>query len=239
MATYGRSAWLSVGLVFATVLLWNSGKARSRIVFWLLVMGFSVVHIGLDSEFLKVNRIITRTQKMVDSPLDDREESERFMAYVEPFSHVMRHPVFFVAGSGAAQRKWGGNAYEEADTASHAIPGMAYYAYGVGGSICQILIMTSIGLFCSRRLRAARKSNGNFKWIWGAFLACWFGCLPWWCFDHGLLTQPRGSMVFFLFIGCIVACDGISRKMARVQNNTRFPEIPDPNLVNLQQVGYE
>ena len=67
-----------------------------------------------------VGRIADKVQLTIEEPTANESEAERFLAYIEPFSHVIKYPSFFLEGTGAAQRKWSGNLYEEADTASHA-----------------------------------------------------------------------------------------------------------------------
>ena len=209
LATYGRSAWLGVLLVLVSMLLWGSAKGRLQSVFWGVATVLIVVQVGIDSELMMVDRIIAKTQKTIEDPLEGDSETERFMAYVEPFQHVVKYPSFLLAGSGAAQRKWGGNAFEEAGTASHAIPGMAYYAYGMGGAICQVLIMvTSFGL-AYQRMNRARREFPSMVWMWRAVLAAWFGLLPWFLFAHGIVTQPRGAMAYFLYFGTVLACEQI------------------------------
>lgn len=212
LATYGRSAWLSVVLVAISILLWGSQRGRLKLILSFLLVGLLISQVSIapiTSKLPLVNRVISKTQLTVESGAATESEAERFLAYVEPFSHVIRHPSFLFMGTGAAQRRWSGNAFEEADTASHAIPGMAYYAYGVGGAVCQIGLFSLAFLTIYRRLRQAQRYLPGTTWMWRSLLACWFGLLPWWCFGHGIVTAPRGAMVFFFFIGIVLACDQI------------------------------
>ena len=216
LATYGRSAWLSVVLVLSSMMLWGSGKARLKTLFWVIAFLLLIVQVGMESDLMMVNRIVKKTQKTFDAPMESDSERERFLAYVQPFQHVVKYPSFLMAGTGAANRKFGGDAYEEAETASHAVPGMAYYAYGVGGALCQILLMISAFRLCYRRLIRARRNVPSMVWMWRALLAALFGVLPWWLFGHGIVTQPRGAMAFFLLMGIILACERIYLKMEKV-----------------------
>ncbi len=207
LATYGRSAWASVILVAGSVLVFGGRAGRSTILLWLLIMGLVVTKIGMESDLLMTDRVIRNTEIAVETPLERENERERFMAYIEPFRHVMEHPSFFLLGTGVANRKYGGNAYGEADSASHAVPGIAYYAYGVGGAICQIMIMLLSFFLIFKRLYRARRYLPSMARIWESLLAAWFGLLPWWLFGHGIVTQPRGTMVFFLYFGIVMACE--------------------------------
>ena len=212
LATYGRSAWLSVILVTASSLLWGSVRGRIKLLFGILISGLLIASLGagaITENLPLVNRVVDKTQVTIEYGAEKESEAERFLAYVEPFEHVTKYPSFLLAGSGVAQRRWGGNAYGEALSASHAIPGMSYYAYGVGGAICQIGFMLLSFRLISRRLQQASQHLRVMTWIWRSLLACWFGLLPWWCFGHGIVTAPRGAMVFFLFLGTVLACDQI------------------------------
>ncbi len=209
IATYGRSAWLSVVLVFGSMMLWGGGKGRMKTVFVAIVFALIVAQIGIDSKSLRVDIVVNKTERTINTPLEDENERARFMAYVDPFRHVAKYPIFFMVGTGAARRKCGGNAYEEGKFASHTVPAMAYYTCGVGGAICHILILVTIFRLCYHRLSHAGRMLPSMVWIWRALLASCFGMLPWWLFGHGAISQPRGAMVYFLFIGIILACDQI------------------------------
>lgn len=212
LATYGRSAWLSVVLVLIAIVVWGSARARAKLVLCLLLASLTLAPLGVDmltSKFPLINRVVRKTQVTIEHGAERESEAERFLAYIEPFEHVVKHPSFLLIGSGAAQRRQGGNAYGEAESASHAIPGMAYYAYGAGGALCQIGFMFFALRLVTRRLQQAKRHLPSLTWIWRSLIGCWFGLLPWWCFGHGIVTAPRGAMVFFLFIGLILACDQI------------------------------
>jgi hypothetical protein len=208
MATYGRSAWLSVLLVFASIMLWG-GRGRMKAVFVVLVVVVVIVQAGLKSDATRVDIIINKTERTLNTPLEDDNERHRFLAYVDPFKHIVKYPSFLIAGTGVARGKHGGSHYDESKYASHAVPGMAYYCYGVGGAICQIMMMIASLRLCYRRLQYAGRRMPNMVWMWRALLASWFGLLPWWLFGHGIVTQPRGAMVFFMYLGIILACDNI------------------------------
>ena len=216
LATYGRTAWLSVIFVLLSILILGSDRGKLHILLGILVASLLFGQVGLDSITAKlplVNRIVTKTQIVAASGAENESEAERFHAYVEPFEHVLRHPSFFFVGTGVAQRKFDGNALEEATTASHAIPAMAYYAYGVGGAFCQIGFMLCSFKLIYCRLRQARKKLPCLAWMWQSLLAAWCGLFPWWCFAHGLVSQPRGAMVFFLYLGILLSCEHIYRQM--------------------------
>ena len=216
LATYGRSAWLSVVLVTVAITIWGSARGRAKLLLCFLLVSLILAPLGIDmltSKLPLVNRVVKKTQVTIEHGAEKESEAERFLAYVEPFSHVIRHPSFLIAGSGSAQRKWGGNLYGEAESASHAIPGMAYYAYGVGGAVCQIGFIVLLFRLILRRLQQAKRRAPSLAWIWRSLLCCWFGLLPWWCFGHGIVSAPRGAMAFFLFIGIVLACDRIFRSL--------------------------
>lgn len=207
IATYGRSAWLSVVLVFGSMMLWGGGKGRMKVIFMVVAFGLILSQIGINSKMLRVDIVVNKTERTVNTPLKDENERDRFMAYVDPFRHVMKYPVFFLAGSGAARRKAGGSAYEENKYASHTVPAMAYYTCGVGGAICHIMMLITVFSLCYSRLRHAGRNLPSLVWMWRALLAACFGMLPWWLFGHGIVSQPRGAMVYYFFIGMVLACD--------------------------------
>jgi hypothetical protein len=208
MATYGRSAWLSVFLVFASMLLWG-GRGRMKSVFVVLVVVGIIVQAALKSDATRVDIIINKTERTINTPLQDDNERHRFFAYVDPFKHIIKYPSFLVAGTGGARSKHGGNQYGELQYASHAVPGKAYFCYGVGGAICQIMMLLMSLRICYQRLQYANQRMPDAVWMWRALMASWFGLLPWWLFGHGIVTQPRGTMVFFMYLGIIIASDNI------------------------------
>jgi hypothetical protein len=178
-------------------------------VFVVLVVVGIIVQAALKSDATRVDIIINKTERTINTPLQDDNERHRFFAYVDPFKHLAKFPSFLIAGTGVARGKHGGHRYDESKYASHAVPGKAYYCYGVGGAVCQIMMMVAALRLCYRRLQFADRKMPNMVWMWRALLASWFGLLPWWLFGHGIVTQPRGAMVFFMYLGIILACDNI------------------------------
>lgn len=210
LATYGRTAWLSVVLVLCSALLWGSKTKRVLVIFWVLTVGFIAAQLGgVGSDLLMLDRLVKKTEVVLEGEIQGESERERFMAYVEPFYHVMEYPSFFLTGTGAAQRKFGGNEYKEGDTASHAVPAMAYYAYGIGGSICQFIFMFAVFRLCFKRMNHSRIAMPSLVWMWRSLLGAWCGLLPWWAFAHGPVSQPRGAMVLFLFLSLVLVCERI------------------------------
>jgi hypothetical protein len=233
LATYGRTAWLSVILVLGSVILWGEARRRVEVTFWLAAGALVLLQFG-GSSFMKFDRIVSKTQMAIEAPMERESERERFLAYVEPFVHVVEYPSFFLAGTGAAQRRSSGNAYRERDTASHAIPAMAYYAYGVGGVVCQFGMLLLAYRIIRRNLTHAQRHLKHMLWMWRSLLGSWFGLLPWWLFAHGLVSQPRGAMVYFLFLGTLLACDQIYRRELRlVYLGTTQSGVGDARLSNL------
>ncbi len=214
LATYGRTAWLSVVLIILSTLFWGEKKFKAKILG--IIMMLLLIFFGgllntqsISSNLPLVNRIVSKTEVTLDKPLEGSSEQERFLAYVQPFDHVLVYPSFLIAGSGITQRRWGGNKYAEAVAANHAIPGMAYYAYGVGGALCQIILMFSSFNLIYKRLHQTKRWKIPMVGIWQALLTAWFGLLPWWAFGHGIVSAPRGAAVFFLFLGILLACENI------------------------------
>jgi len=219
IVTYGRSAWLSVVLVFGSMMLWGSGKGRVKALFVVIVFALIVAQIGINSRMTRVDIVAQKTERTINTPLQEENERARFMAYVDPFKHVVKYPVFLVTGTGMARRKFGGNAYGERVYASHTVPAMAYYSCGVVGAVCQIMMLVTLFRLCYRRLGHAGRFLPPMVWIWRGLLAAWFGLLPWWLFGHGIVSQPRGAMVYYLYIGIVVACDRIYvAEVLRIRN---------------------
>jgi len=233
LATYGRTAWLSVVLVLCSALLWGSKTKRVLVIFWVLTVGFIAAQLGgVGSDLLMLDRLVNKTEIVLEGQVQGESERERFMAYVEPFHHLMEYPSFLFSGTGAAQRKFGGNYYREGDTASHAVPAMAYYAYGFIGSVCQFVFMFVTFRLCYKRMTHARKAMPSLLWMWRSLLGAWCGLLPWWLFAHGPVSQPRGAMAFFLFLSLVLVCERIyvrkyfERQRARVQELHRSHASP-------------
>ena len=240
LATYGRTAWLSVVLVLCSALLWGSKTKRVLVFFWLFVVGGIAMQLGgVNSELLMLDRLVKKTEVVLEGEIQGESERERFMAYVEPFYHLLEYPSFFFSGTGAAQRRFGGNEYGEGDTASHAVPAMAYYAYGFIGSICQFAFMFVTFRVCYKRMSHARKVLPSLLWMWRSLLGAWCGLLPWWLFAHGPVSQPRGAMAFFLFLSLVLVCERIyvrkyfEYQRSRVQASHRPLAKPTPAVAGL------
>ncbi len=209
VTTYGRSAWLSVALVFSSMMLWGGAGSRLKSLFVVLALGGILVQVGLNTQTARVDIVVSKTERTIQNPLGDENERHRFLAYVDPFRHLVRNPSFLLAGTGEARRKWGGKLYGGGSYASHTTLAQAYFSYGVGGAVSQVFLLVTLFRLCLQRMRHANRFMALYVWGWRALLGACFGGLPWWLFGHGIISQPRGAMVYYLFIGLVLAYDRI------------------------------
>jgi len=161
-----------------------------------------VLMVGVNSEVFFFDRLTNRTAAVFDNPLADKRESERLLAYVEPFEHVIEHPAFFFVGQGVAiNRKSNAVIPEVADKASHALFAISYYANGMVAALLHMFLLGSAFFFAFQHVKAKRSGIGQY--FSHALLACVLGLTPWAFFGHAMVSQPRGAMMFYFIFGLL------------------------------------
>jgi hypothetical protein len=223
--TYSRGAILGLIMVILGVTFFNSSKSRRIII---AVIGLAVIvfaQVGWDSEYFFFDRVINRTQAMIQNPYEDKRESERIYAYTEPFEHLVENPLFLFIGEGFARRKVGGNELTAGnDAATHAVFAAAYYAYGMMAALAYMYLLFKA--FQTTWKYAHEKANKYSNRFSQALLASLLGFIPWFILGHAAVSQPRGAMLMFFVFG-LVALQPKFQYFDRMRNQTsKKKELP-------------
>jgi hypothetical protein len=182
------------------VVLLGVQRIRRGIVFPVLVGTAIVLTVGIGSQVFMFDRLTNRTAAIFNDPLSDERESERLLAYSEPFEHVMTHPRFLIVGEGNTIRRSSAPS-EQAGQATHAVFAQAYYAQGMIAALLYMSLIVGSFAFALRQLRR-RKGTIGASYSQAILLAV-VALLPWAVFGHAIVSTPRGAMFFFLILGLL------------------------------------
>ena len=217
LMTYGRAAWLTVIVLGVMSILFGFAKSRRNAV--ILVIGLAVVAIkfGWQSELFMVDRVIEKSQVTLEDPYADESFSPRLLSFTSPFSHLLEHPLWLVAGTGRVGQKLSARGdlvaelYDAAGLSNHSGFGMAYYCYGLLAAIIHALLMLNGFKLIWKRLRGnPPEGMPLYKITWQTFLMTWVGLLCWWLPGHAMVGEARGVILFFFFYGFMMSCDRMS-----------------------------
>lgn len=209
--SYSRGAIIGMFLVVGGVLFYSTGKSRRGIIVAVISAVTIFNFVGWDSEYFFFERVVNRTEAMIDRPYESDMETERLFAYLEPFEHLVNNPEYLLIGEGLAsakiverreiQRHSGVNA------ADHAVFAKAYYMYGMLAAFIYILLLVN-GFIYLRNIIRKRQHKGRIfdqSAYASVLFASLLGLLPWFVFGHAAVSQPRGAMMLFFLFGLIAA----------------------------------
>jgi len=202
-----------VGTILMVVVTLTIGLRRVKTgVLFPVIAGFVVVlFVGASSQLFFFDRLTNRTEAMFDAPFEDKRESERTLAYFEPWHHMLENPRFILLGEGISVR-FSSSARvmpEQAGQATHAAFAMGYYAYGLTASILFLSMFVRGGLHVQQMKDQFRNSAAAL--LAPALILSMVGMAPWLVFGHAAISTPRGIMLFFLILGLIAS-------LAKLQN---------------------
>jgi hypothetical protein len=215
LATYGRAAWLIVIAVVIMAGIFGFGGGRRKAFALVSVCLVIVYFYGEESDLFMMNRLKVRTEATINAPLENPEERERFASYFEPFEHLYENPSWLIAGAGRTGEKLVNRGeletqlFDEATLATHSAFAMAYYAFGLPGAICQILLMIAAARLILRRLKSCGKDRQQ-RLYWQALFMSWTGLLFWWLSGHAAVGEPRGEMLLFFWFGLLLVLSRLS-----------------------------
>jgi len=189
---------------------WNTG-AWKYVGLMACVLAPMAVLMSYSSQLFFFDRLTNRTEAMFDAPFEDKRESERTLAYFEPWHHMLENPRFILLGEGISVR-FSSSARvmpEQAGQATHAAFAMGYYAYGLTASILFLSMFVRGGLHVQQMKDQFRNSAAAL--LAPALILSMVGMAPWLVFGHAAISTPRGIMLFFLILGLIAS-------LAKLQN---------------------
>lgn len=201
LMSYSRGPILGSILIVFFVVFFGLRRIKKGIV---LPIGFGVLlvmMVGVNSQVFFFDRLTNRTAAVFENPLADERESERLLAYVEPFEHVTEHPVFLITGQGIAINRSKAVVPEVAGKANHALFAVSYYANGMIAALLYMFLLASVFFYALRHVKARRSGIGQY--LSHALLASVFGIAPWAIFGHAMVSTPRGAMMFYFILGLL------------------------------------
>lgn len=213
LMTYGRVAWLTVAALGSLIAIFGFAGGRRNIIVLVVLCAGVVNYFGIDSKLFMVDRIVIRTEMALDAPYEGESERERFLSYIEPFEHLAKNPSWLVIGVGKTGEKLlrrgsiKEQLYDQVGLATHSAFAISYYAFGVPGAACQILLVFfGFRLIVQKVLRQKKGKNIDQQLFWQSFFMAWCGYLIWWSAGHACVGEPRGVMLVFFMYGFMIAC---------------------------------
>lgn len=214
IVTYSRGVLLGSLLIIIMIFIQRNSRYRGLLIS-MVILGSSIIgYIGVDSRFFYFDRIAERTEAILDNPYEDERESERLLAYVQPWAHLLDNPSYLLIGEGWARHKVPGvKAIEgnevRGERADHALLAAAYYSYGIFGAIVLLYFYFYTFKHTARMQRASRaKSSFAYQLSKTLFLVL-LGMSTWIAFDHGAISSPRGAMLMFFVFGLVASLRSI------------------------------
>lgn len=201
LMSYSRGPILGTILIIFFVIILGLKRVRRGILRPVAFGALLVLMVGVNSEIFFFDRLTNRTAAVFDNPLEDERESERLLAYVEPFEHLVEHPTFLIAGQGVAINKSRTVTPEVAGKANHALFAVSYYSNGMLAALLYMFLLVSTFFYALRHVQARRSGIGQY--FSHAMLASVLGIAPWAVFGHAMVSTPRGAMMFYFILGLL------------------------------------
>jgi len=201
LMSYSRGPILGTILIILFTTLFGLKRVRKGIM---LPISFGVILIllvGVNSQIFFFDRLTNRTVAVFDNPLADNRESERLLAYVEPFEHLIEHPIFLISGQGMAITKSNVVLPEVVGKANHALFAMAYYTNGMVAALTYMFLLGGAFFYALQHVKNRRSGIGQY--FSHALLASVLGLAPWTIFGHAMVSTPRGAMMMFFVLGLL------------------------------------
>lgn len=202
LMSYSRGPILGTILIVLCVLVFGAGRIRRGILLPVAVGTGLVLFVGIGSQLFFFDRLTNRTQAILEDPYADERESERLLAYVEPFAHLAAHPRFLVIGEGNAISR-SNVVTARAGQADHALFAKAYYTQGMVAAFLYIYLVLAALLRAFRYFRRSSSTVGAY-YSQAVFLS-FVAILPLAAFGHTIVSDPRGSMLFFFLLGLLAS----------------------------------
>lgn len=209
--TYSRGALLAILLIIIGLVYFQKGKYRIIIFSLLSLIYLSISFIGWDSKIFKFDRIEKRTVAIIQNPYENERESERILAYVEPFEHLVSNPFYLILGEGfAANRILDEKSLTTKNArADHAVFARAYYAYGFITSLAIISLYILILRLTYRKVKKSYLSNNFSSKTIKIIFVLLIGFTSWIAFGHAAISQPRGTILMFFVYGLVISYQNI------------------------------
>ena len=234
VVTYSRQAAVGGILVLiAALVLPLSDLRRSLLRPFLLSVGV-VLAVGVGSSLFFFDRYVNRFSAVVENPLEDPNESARFLSYVVPFEHVVDHPQFLVVGAGATAER-SSQLTIDIFKENHSLLGAGYFAHGMFSTLLMLFLVFASFRFANwHRIQAQHLAFIARGWPRSLFLA-YLPILPMAAFAPALGTNLRAMYVFMLLLGLLATLRNTDL-IASLETDEE-PETPGPEMDNVENTA--
>jgi len=201
LMSYSRGPIVGSILIILFALFFGLKRVRKGIMLPVIAGTVLVLLVGVNSQVFFFERLTNRTAAVFNDPLADERESERLLAYIEPFGHLIENPQFLIAGQGVAINKSRRVVPEVAGKSNHALFAISYYANGMIAALLYMFLVGSAFFYALQHVKGRRSGIGQY--YSHALLACVLALAPWTAFTHAIVSQPRAGMMFFFIFGLL------------------------------------
>ena len=206
--SYSRGAILGLILAVGGLFFFGSSRSRRGVIIAVICAVSVFSFVGWDSDLFYFDRVVERTNAMLNNPYGDVRESERILAYSQPFKHVLENPAFLIFGEGTSIGKTGVTA-EQSGQATHAVFAQAYYSYGMVAAFTYLLMAISVLRYLLYQITRKRPPGMITPLYYQSLFAGFLGMLSWFVFGHAAVSSPRGAMLLFLLLGLIASLKNV------------------------------
>lgn len=211
--TFGYSRGTLLGLIILMLgfYLYGKGKIRRYILIPIIAIFFFLVGAWNNSEYFMFSRIEKRTTAMLEDPYSSEMESERVDSFTEPFLFLLERPSFLLFGEGAAGHRLArrqsieSRVYDEGEAATHSVFAKSFYSFGGIASFTLLFLIAANIISLLTKISFIERLSKNSSYLMKIGLISFFTILPWYLTAHGMVTNPRGFMFFFVVLGLSIA----------------------------------
>ena len=192
--TYSRQIFICCSLIILFFLVSTNSKKISSFVFvFILITIYQWENISTNQNFMfdRIQNTLINVDYDGGTKLLRHSIDERLYSYIKPFEDLQNQPIYFLVGR-SITATWSKHNpiylnLNSVNNPDHSLFGKSFYVYGLMTCLVYMLILFELMKYS---FEAFRKKKLMFLF-----------CIPiviWSLFDHGIITQPHGSMMLFL-----------------------------------------
>ena len=199
--TYGRGAILGLVLAGIAILFYGESNAKRNVALAGLILIMIIGSFGLESNLFYFDRVIKKTEVLLEADFSDDNEQGRLKSLTEPLNYLSEYPSSIVVGLGNTRGKKGGAVFNY-----HNTPAAAYHFFGLLGAFAHtglFFLAMNISFSGSRKRYQSAFTTGCYRGLAIVFVAF----IPWWLLGHATASVPRGVMLYFFMLGLVCAVE--------------------------------
>lgn len=192
--TYSRQIFICCIVIFIfSILSINSKKISLIMLIIALISIFQWKNISTNENFMfyRIQNTLINVDYDGGSKLLRHSIDERLYSYISPFNDLLKQPIYLLVGR-SITATWSKHNpvyldFQSGNNPDHSLFGKSFYVYGL--ITCSVYMFILFELIYFALASFFKKNN--------LFVIC-FPIVLWSIFDHGIITQVHGSMMFFL-----------------------------------------